>query len=154
MAKEIIYALNPSAHFDYEILDKYEAGIVLTGPEVKSIRDNRATLKAAYVRIMNGSEVVLLNCNISKYKPSFISQQNYDPERSRRLLLHKSEIRKLYSKVKEKGLTLIPLRIYGTKRMIKIEIALAKGKQQHDKREATKNREVARSISRAMKGDY
>lgn len=136
----LIYTENPSASFNYEILDKYEAGIVLTGPEVKSIKTHGISLKAAYVKIMGNEEVYLLNSHISKYKPAFSVQQFYDPERSRKLLLNKKEINKLIGKVRDKGLTIVPLKVYASGRKIKIEIALARGKKLYDKRDDMKKK--------------
>ena len=125
----LIFSENPGANFNYELLDKYEAGIVLDGPEVKSIRKNGLSLKAAYVRIMGNNEVYLLNSHIAKYKPAYNVQQHYDPERSRKLLLNKKEINKLSGKVKDAGLTIVPTKVYLKGRVIKIEIALARGKK-------------------------
>lgn len=149
------YSENPTANFNYEILDKYEAGIVLTGPEVKSIKTHGLSLKAAFVKIMNSGEVYLLNSHISKYKPAVNVQQHYDPERSRKLLLNKREINKLIGKVQDKGLTIIPLKVYSKNRNIKIEIALARGKKLFDKREDMKKKEEKRRAERAVKfGEY
>ncbi len=148
----IIYSENTSANFNYEILTKYEAGIVLTGPEVKSIKDNGVSLKSAYVKIMNNHEVYLLNAHISKYKPAFSAQQNYDPERSRKLLLNKKEINKLLGRIEQKGLTIVPVKVYANdKNKIKIEIALARGKKLYDKKRDMKEREEKQKASRAMK---
>lgn len=150
-----VYSENSIANFNYEILDKYEAGIVLNGPEVKSIKTHGISLKAAYVKIMNSGEVYLLNSHISKYKPAFSIQQHYDPERSRKLLLNKKEINKLAGKIQNKGLTIIPLKVYSKNRNIKIEIALARGKKLFDKREDMKNKETKRRAERAVKfGEY
>lgn len=151
----LIYTENPSANFNYDILDKYEAGIVLTGPEVKSIKTNGISLKAAYVKILGNNEVYLLNSHISKYKPAVNVQQKYDPERSRKLLLNKKEINKLNGKVKDAGLTIVPIKVYAKGRKVKIEIALARGKKLYDKRADIKEKEQKRTAQRAMKfGDY
>ncbi len=151
----LIYSENPSASFNYEILDKLEAGIVLTGAEVKSIKTNGLSLKSSYVKIMSNEEVFLLNSHISKYKPASNSQQNYDPERSRKLLLKKREINKLIGKIRNKGLTIIPLKVYLNGKLIKIEIALARGKKLYDKREDMKKKEEKRKAERAVKlGEY
>ena len=147
----IIYSENPKANFDYEIVDKYEAGIQLSGPEVKSIKTNGISLKSAYVRIMGSGSIFLINSHISKYKPAFSAQQNYDPERSRKLLLHNKEIIKLFSKVKEKGLTIIPLKVYLKGKYIKVEIGLAKGKKLYDKRESIKKRDIEKDMRRELK---
>jgi len=151
----LIYCENSAAGFNYEILDKYEAGIVLTGPEVKSIKTHGISLKAAYVKILGNEEVYLLNSHISKYKPANSAQQFYDPERSRKLLLNKREINKLIGKVRDKGLTIIPLKVYLNNRKIKIEIALARGKKLFDKRDDMKKKEEVRRAQRAVKlGEY
>lgn len=150
----IIYSENPKANFDYEILDKYEAGMRLSGPEVKSIKTNGMSLKSAYVKILNNGNVHLINAHIPRYKPAFSAQINYDPEQSRQLLLHKKEVTKLFSKVKERGLTIVPLRVYLKNKFVKIEIGLARGKKLYDKRESIKKRDVERNIKRELKGKY
>ena len=147
----IIYSENPRASFDYEILDRYEAGIKLTGPEVKSIKTNGMSLKSAYVRIMNNGDVCLINAHIPKYKPAFSAQINYDPEQTRKLLLHKKEINKLLPKVKEKGLTIIPLKVYQKGKFIKVEIGLAKSKKLYDKRESIKKKDIERDMKREIR---
>lgn len=148
----VIYSENPKANFDYEILDKYEAGIKLSGPEVKSIKTNGISLKSAYVRIMHNGEVSLINAHIPRYKPAFSAQTNYNPEQTRQLLLHKREVNKLFSKVKERGLTIIPLKVYSKDRFIKIEIGLAKGKKLYDKRESIKRRDIDKNMKRELRG--
>ncbi len=151
----LIYCENSAANFNYEILDKYEAGIVLTGPEVKSIKTHGISLKSSYVKIMGNEEVYLLNSHISKYKPASNVQQFYDPEQSRKLLLNKKEINKLIGKVRDKGLTIIPLKVYLNGRKIKVEIALARGKKLYDKRDDMKKKEEKRRAQRAVKlGEY
>jgi SsrA-binding protein len=140
-------AINRRARFDYHIEESYEAGIVLTGGEVKSLRDGRANLKDSYGRIDKG-EAFLLNAHISDYKPA--SYFNTDPTRTRKLLMHKKEILRLMGKVQEQGLTLIPLRLYFKDGRAKVELALARGKKLYDKRETTREREVQRDIARAM----
>lgn len=146
-----IYSENTTANFNYEILTKYEAGIVLTGPEVKSIKESGISLKASFVKIMNNKEVYLLNSHISKYKPAFSAQQNYDPERSRKLLLNKKEINKLLGRIEQKGLTIIPTKVYSNDKKIKIEIALARGKKLYDKKKDMKEKEEKQKANRAMK---
>jgi SsrA-binding protein len=142
-------ATNRKAFFDYAIEEKLEAGIVLKGTEVKSIRDGKINLKDSYASVDHG-EVVLHNCHISPY--SHGNLMNHDPVRPRKLLLHRKEINKLLGKTQQKGLTLVPLRIYFNPRgQAKVEIALAKGKKQYDRREATKEREAGREVERAMK---
>ncbi|MGH7230213.1 MAG: SsrA-binding protein SmpB [Nitrospiraceae bacterium] len=146
---EKVVATNRKAFFDYAIEEKFEAGIVLKGTEVKSIRDGKVNLKDSYASVDHG-EVMLHNCHISPY--SHGNLMNHDPVRPRKLLLHRKEINKLLGKTQQKGLTLIPLRIYFSPRgQAKVEIALAKGKKQYDRREATKEREAGREVERAMK---
>lgn len=142
-------AKNPKAKFDYEILDTYEAGLVLNGNEVKSIKSGRMSLKGAHVTV-NQEEAWLINANIPPYQPANTSEQ-YDPTRSRKLLLHKKQIKNLMGRTQEKGLTLVPLRVYNKKNQIKLELALVKGKRKEDKREAIKEREDKRRIQRMMK---
>ncbi len=140
---------NRKAGFNYHLLEKFEAGIMLTGSEVKSLRDGRANLSDAYA-VVRGGALWLLNCHISQYAPA--SMQNHEPTRSRKLLLHKKEIERLIGKMKEKGFTIIPTRLYFNARGIaKCEIALATGKTHGDKRETMKKREAERSMQRALK---
>ncbi|WP_022669689.1 SsrA-binding protein SmpB [Hippea alviniae] len=140
--------VNRKARHDYEILETYEAGIELKGSEVKSIRMGSANLKDSYAEIKNG-EVFVNGFYISPYK--FASpHSNHDPHRKKKLLLHKYQIRKLIGKVKEKGLTLIPLRVYSKNGKIKMEIALAKGKKLYDKRKDIKERDLAREAEREL----
>jgi SsrA-binding protein len=139
--------INRKAHFDYTIEEKYEAGIMLTGGEVKSLRDGRANLKDSYGRVDKG-QLFLLNTHISDYMPAHYF--NGDPTRTRKLLMHKKEIVHLMSKVQEQGLTLIPLRLYFKAGRAKVEIALARGKKRYDKRETIREREVKRDIARGM----
>ena len=144
-----VVAENRSAFQNYQILEKFEAGIVLNGQEVKSIKNGRASLKGSFV-VMKGEEAFLLNANIPPYQPQN-TPPNYDPQRSRKLLLHKKELKYLLGKSKEKGLTIIPLKLYIKKGKIKVEIALAKGKRKVDKREEIKKREIEREIKRMIK---
>ena len=146
-AGEKTITVNRRARFDYHIEETYEAGIVLTGGEVKSLRDGRANLKDSYGRIDKG-EAVLINAHINNYEPAHYF--NVEPTRTRKLLMHKKEIMRLMGKVQEQGLTLIPLRLYFKDGRAKIELALAKGKKLYDKRETTREREVKRDIARAM----
>ncbi|MEE9205066.1 MAG: SsrA-binding protein SmpB [Nitrospirales bacterium] len=147
---ETVVATNRKAFHDYAIQEKLEAGIVLKGTEVKSLREGRVNLRDSYASVDHG-EVVLHHCHISPYSHGNI--MNHDPLRPRRLLLHRREISKLLGKTQQQGLTLIPLRIYFSSRgRAKVEIALAKGKKQYDRREAIKAREAGREIERAMKG--
>jgi SsrA-binding protein len=140
--------VNRKARHEYSIIQTYEAGIVLTGTEVKSLRDGKANLVDSYASLIKG-EVWLNNAHISEYTHGNIS--NHDPTRSRKLLLNKSEIRRLIGKVKEKGLTLIPLRLYFKKGKVKVELALAKGKKVYDKRESIAKRDMQREQERRFK---
>lgn len=142
-------ATNKRAHFDYEILDKYEAGLVLTGAEVKSTKMGHVSLKGSFVS-MHENELYLTNANISPY-PFASLKIAYDPTRSRKLLVKKSEIKSLTGKLHVKGLTLVPLRVYTKRRLIKLEFAVAKGKKAFDKRSDIAKHEAKRSMERAMK---
>jgi len=142
-------AENKKAFFDYEILEKFEAGLALTGQETKSAKMGQINLKGSYVTFHNGKAYVL-NMHINKYKPAG-PLPNYDPTRSRQLLLHKKEIAYLQGKSMEKGLTIVPLRVYTKQRFLKIEVAVAQGKKTYDKREAIKKRELKRELDRARK---
>lgn len=143
-------ARNRKAFHDYLILDKYEAGLQLQGSEVKSLREGRCNLKDSYAVVMEG-EMYLLNCHISVYEPA--ARMNHEPERRRKLLMHRKEIDLLFGKVQQKGLTLIPLRLYWKDGRAKVEIGLCKGKQLHDKRATLKERELKREAESAM-GKY
>lgn len=139
---------NRKAYHDYQIEDVFEAGIVLSGTEVKALREGRANLRDSYVIIKNG-EIFLMNCHISPYSHGNI--MNHDPLRMRKLLMHKEEIKSLSGKILTKGYTLIPLKIYFKNSLAKVEIGLAKGKKLYEKREAIKERDAKREIERAMK---
>ena len=143
-------ATNKKALFDYSIIEKFEAGLVLTGPEVKSVRAGQISLKGAFVTFHEGN-AYLTGANISRYQPAG-KQLEYEPERSRRLVLHKREIRYLQGKSQEKGLTIIPLSVYTKHRFLKLEIAVAKGKKEFDKRETIKKRDTEKEMRRAIKG--
>jgi len=143
--------LNRRARFDYHIEEVYEAGIVLTGGEVKSLREGRANLKDSYGRVDKG-ELVLFNAHISNYEPAHYF--NVEPTRTRKLLMHKREIMRLMGKVQEQGLTLIPLRLYFKKGYAKVELALARGKKLYDKRSTIREREVKRDIERGMQRNF
>lgn len=140
--------VNRKAQHDYFILNKYEAGIILVGTEVKALRQNRANLVDSYAVLIN-DEVWLLNANISVYDQG--SYNNHDPLRKRKLLLNKSEIRKLKKAVSEKGNTLIPLRLYFKSGKVKVELAVASGKKQYDKREDIAKRDLKRELQRRIK---
>ena len=141
-------AVNRRAYHDYFIDEKYEAGMMLTGPEIKSVRNGRANLRDGFVRIDNG-EAWLENVHISPYAQGNVLTQ--EPLRPRKLLLHRKEISSLIGKVKQKGYTLIPLRIYIARNRAKVEVGLARGKRQYDKREAIAARDAKREIERAMR---
>jgi SsrA-binding protein len=143
-----IIAENRKARRNYFIIDEYEAGLVLKGTEVKSLRMGRANLKDSYARIKNG-EVFVYQLHIAPYP--FAHYDNHDPLRPRKLLLHKHEIKRLYGKVNEKGHTLVPLRLYFKGGKAKILLALAKGKRTYDKREAIKRRDEKRDLERERK---
>jgi SsrA-binding protein len=144
-----IIASNRRARRDYEVQDSFEAGMVLLGPEVKSLRAGRANLGDAYAVIRRG-EVFLQNLHISSYEPA--TRENPDPRRERKLLLHRSEIAKLSGRVVERGFTLIPLSLYFKDGVAKVELALARGKARRDKRETMRRREDEREAQRAMRG--
>src|SRR5213083_3189663 len=142
-------ATNRRARHDYEILGTVEAGLVLRGTEVKSLRGSHVTFKDAFATIRN-NEAWLVGCHINPY--SHGTDANHDPERDRKLLLHRREISRLTGKVAERGLTLIPLRIYFKQGRAKLEIGLARGKKLHDKRSTLREREVRREMDRAARG--
>lgn len=139
-----VYASNPKAGFDYNIIENFEAGLELTGQEVKSIKDGKVSIRGAYVKILN-NEAWLLGAIVSPYQVGNVPA-DYDQQRNRRLLLKKSEIKYLQSKTQEQGLTLVPLKIYSKNNLIKLAIGLARGKKKYDKREAIKKREFERRI--------
>jgi SsrA-binding protein len=143
-----IIAQNRRARHDYFIEDVIEAGIALIGTEVKSLRQGRAGLSDAYAEV-SGGEVFLQNAHIAQYEPA--SRFNHDPLRPRRLLLHKREIRKLASKVAERGYTLVPLSLYFRDGKAKVELALAKGRKTYNKREAIRERDIRRDIDRKVR---
>ena len=143
-----IIAENRKARRDYFIVDEYEAGLVLLGTEVKSLRQGRANLKDSYARIKNG-EIFVYQLHIAPYP--FAYYDNHDPLRPRKLLLNRHEIKRLYSKMNEKGHTLIPLKLYFKGGKAKVLLALAKGKRKYDKREAVKRRDAQRDLDRQIK---
>ncbi len=143
-----IVCQNRKARHDYEILETVEAGIALTGTEVKSMRDGRVNLTDAYARI-DDEEAFLHNMHVSPYENG--GRFNHEPTRTRKLLLHKGEIRRLFGKVQIKGLTLVPLAVYFQKGKVKVEIGVARGKKQVDRREDVATREAKREMERAMK---
>ncbi|MEJ2697707.1 MAG: SsrA-binding protein SmpB [Candidatus Sulfobium sp.] len=143
-----IITQNKKAFHDYSIEETLEAGILLQGTEVKSLREGKANLRDSYVIVKDG-EVFLLNCHISPYSHGNI--MNHDPLRTRKLLLHRREITKLQGKAAQKGYSLIPLKLYFKNSHVKVEVGLARGKKQYEKRETIKKREADREIERAMK---
>jgi SsrA-binding protein len=143
-----VLARNRKALHEYHIVERWEAGIVLAGPEVKSIRAGRVSLAEAFATIDRG-EAWLRDMHISPYEPA--SRENVDPVRPRKLLLHRSEIRKLIGATQQQGLTLVPLDIYLREGVVKVTLALARGKKMHDKRETLKRRAAERDVERAVK---
>jgi len=143
-------ATNRHASYRYNLLERFEAGLVLTGTEVKSLREGNAQLKDSYAVVRDG-EVWLIGLYIAPYGPA--SRENHDPERQRKLLLHRHEIERLIGRTRERGLTLVPTRIYfaGPRSRAKVEIALARGKDIYDKRESMKKREMARDVQRELR---
>ena len=148
MSSKII-AKNRKARFEYEILQTFETGIVLKGTEVKSLRAGRVNISDSHCRINAQLEVFLVNLHISPHE--FGNRVNHDPLRERKLLLHKREIRRLYGQIREKGLTLIPLKLYFVRGHVKIELGLVRGKKLYDKRESMKKKELDRDVERNLK---
>lgn len=143
--------INRKARHDYFIEDRYEAGIELTGTEIKSIRDGNANIKECYGIIRN-HEVFLLNMFVSQYKEGNIF--NHNEKRTRKLLLHKKEIRKIEDKITLQGLTLIPLKLYFKNNILKVELGVCRGKKNYDKRETMKERDIKRSLEKTLKSRY
>lgn len=139
--------LNRRASHDYQLLEKFEAGIALSGPEVKSVREGKISLEGSFARIAGG-EAWLFNCHIHPYR--FADTRDLDPTRPRKILLHKKEIISLESKMRQKRLTLVPLACYTKGRLIKLELALGRGKKEFEKREAKKRQDIEREIEREM----
>lgn len=148
MAEGKVVATNKKARHDYFIEDTFEAGIVLTGTEVKSIRQGKLNLKDSFARVKDG-EVLLINMHISPYEQG--NRFNTDPTRSRKLLMHKREINRLIGQTKEQGYALVPLSVYFKNGFAKVELALAKGKKLYDKRESLKEKEAKRDVERAFR---
>lgn len=148
MEKIKIVATNRKASHDYFLLEKLEAGIVLQGSEIKSLRAGQVSLKEAYVRV-DEDEAWLIDSHIAPYNPA--SRENHDPKRKRKLLLHKKEIYQLWSEIKQKGTTIIPVKVYLKNGRAKVEIAIAKGKQKRDKRQKIAERDAQRDIERALR---
>jgi SsrA-binding protein len=147
-----IICQNRKAVHDYIIDETFEAGLILNGPEVKSLRDGKANLTDSYARIKKG-EAYLYNMHITPYP--FAHHMKLDPDRTRKLLLHKMEIKRLTAKTEERGFTMVPLKVYFSKGWVKVEVALVKGKRKVDKRQAIKERDMKREMDRARKkGEY
>jgi SsrA-binding protein len=142
-----VVATNRKAYHDYAIDQEYEAGIALTGTEIKSVRAGQVNLRDSYVQIRNG-EAWLMNVHIAAYNPA--SRENHEPRRDRRLLLHRVELRRLDNRVQEKGFTIVPLRMYIKGNKAKVAIALARGKKSYDKREAIADRDAERQVQREL----
>ncbi|GIL16806.1 MAG: SsrA-binding protein [Oligoflexia bacterium] len=147
MSSILVIAENRKAWHDYEILEKFEAGLVLKGSEVKSLRARQCQLKDSYVAF-KGTEAYLQNAHISEYKSS--SYNNHEPERLRKLLLNRNELDEIYAALREKGLTCVPLKVYFKNGRAKVELALVRGKKAHDKREAIKKRDVANQLRKTL----
>lgn len=152
----MLLADNKKAKFEYQTIKSWEAGMVLLGHEVKSVRSKQISLKEAFVTVNLNTktkkpQAYLLNCHISPYKKAG-KLPDYDPAHTRRLLLHQKEIDSIYGQIQQKGLTLVPIKVYTKGTKIKVEIALVKGKKQFDKRETIKKRDLDREISRKLKG--
>lgn len=144
-----VIATNKRAHFDYDLGERFEAGLVLTGSEVKSVKTGHASLKGSFVTV-RGEELILTNALIPRYKHAHRDTKHEDT-RPRRLLLRKREIRSLIGKSRTEGLTLVPIRLYTKKQLVKLEFAVGKGKKEFDKRETLKRRDAKRSIQRALR---
>ena len=143
----LIISDNKKARFDYHVIETFEAGMMLTGSEVKSLRANQVQLKDSYISFI-GNEAFLQNAHIAEYKNS--SYNNHTPERLRKLLLNRRELDEIYGALRERGLTCVPLKIYFKDGRVKLEIALVKGKKQHDKREAIKKRDVSMEMKKSL----
>lgn len=149
MAENIkVLATNRKAYHDYDVEETHEAGVALTGTEIKSVRAGSVNLRDSYAQVRNG-EMWMMNVHIAPYEPA--SRQNPDPYRDRKLLMHRGEIMRLMGRVQEKGLTLVPLRMYLKNNHAKIEVGLVRGKRLYDKRQTIAKRESAREIERAVK---
>lgn len=143
-------ATNKKALHDYEFLEKFEGGLKLTGPEVRSVKDGHIQLQGSFLHIRD-RELWLKNATVSKYAPAG-PQPGYDPIRDKKVLLHRREINRIMGKIQEKGLTLVPISVYTRAALVKIEFALARGKKQYEKRETIKKRDVQREMRARMKG--
>jgi len=142
-------AINKKARFDYDLIEEFEGGLVLSGAEVKSIKKGNASMQGAFLHIKN-SELWLKNMHIGKYAPAG-NQDDYDPEQDRKILVHKQQLKKMIGKHNAEGLTIVPIRVYTKGALVKIAFALARGKKKHEKRDAIKKRDVQRDIKEEMK---
>ncbi len=142
---------NRKARFNYHLLENFEAGVVLKGTEVKSLRQGQMSLGESYCKVDSAGEVYLMDAHIAPFAQA--SRANHEPLRPRKLLMHRREIRRLIGKVREKGLTLVPTKVYFKRGKVKVEFALAKGKKEYDKRESIKKRDMQRELRRADHGD-
>ncbi len=149
--KNMVIITNKKIYHDYSISKTFEAGLVLSGPEVKSVKKGHLNLKGACISIDNNQEAWLINSYIAPYKPAKPAQKNYNPYQNRKLLLTKKELRFLVGKQKEKGIALVPLKVYLKNRLVKIEIGVGIGKKKYDKREEIKKRDFQRRKRRALK---
>ena len=145
-------ATNKKALADYTVLEKFESGIVLSGPEVKSVKGGQVNLKGSYISITPTRQAYLVGTHISPYRQAAGILVNYDPTQQRKLLLHKRELDYLMGKSREKGLTILPISVYTKGSLIKVELGLVRGKRQYDKRATIKKRQVERDIRRTMRG--
>lgn len=146
-------AINKQALFNYEILDKWEAGLVLRGPEVRSAKNKRIDFKGSYVSFKN-NDLWLIGMHIAPYSPAKAVQKDYEPKKQRKLLLHKKELNQIKGKLTQKGLTIVPIKLYTTRGLIKVEIAVVKGKKQADKKAKIKQRDIDRDTERTLKERY
>ncbi|OIO16417.1 SsrA-binding protein [Candidatus Kuenenbacteria bacterium CG08_land_8_20_14_0_20_37_23] len=140
----MVITQNKQAYYNYAVLDKLEAGLRLSGPEVKSVKKGGINLKGSYINIPDEHSAYLVNTHISPYQPAAIHQKNYNPTNSRRLLLHKKQLKFLLGKSQESGIAIIPLKVYINHRFIKLEIGICRGKKKYDKRESIKRRDFER----------
>lgn len=147
-AEDRVVARNRRARHEYELIDELDCGVMLRGSEVKSIRDNKISIEEAYVRVENG-ELWLIGCDIAEYPQS--SWLNHEPRRTRKLLVHKRELQKVAMRSEDRGLTIVPLEVYLQRGLVKVKIAVAKGRKLHDKREKMKAQSDAREIQQAMR---
>lgn len=144
------FAINKTASFNYHLSDAHEAGVVLTGPEVKSVKNGQVQLKGSYI-LFRGGSAYLVGAHISPYKQASGAQQKYNPTRDRKLLLHQKELQRLAGQLTVKGLTIVPTKVYSKGGLIKVEIAIGLAKKKFDKRQAIKKRELDRSLRAALR---